>query len=129
MASARGLVFDVRFDAVVDVKGLTEMASPETLRRARTVLAMRVGLDSNRYCKVDTWHLQSTMQVTSDFENGEVRWSTRKNGRDYARYAYYDPNLGPESVKNKRTSKWFEEAKSKRIDSWRRYVKNEILKG
>ena len=129
MASARGLVFDVRFDAVVDVKGLTEMASPETLRRARTVLAMRVGLDSNRYCKVDTWLLQSTMQVTSDFENGEVRWSARKGGRDYARYAYYQDGLGPQSVANNRTSKWFETAKSRHVDSWRRYVKNEILKG
>ena len=119
----------LRFDATVDVKGLMAMASPEAVRRARTVLAMRVGLDSNRFCKVDTWFLQSTMQTTSDFEAGEVRWSARKGGRDYARYAYYQDGLGPQSVANGRTSKWFEKAKSERIDSWRRYVKNEILKG
>lgn len=119
----------LRFDATVDVKGLMAMASPEAVRRARTVLAMRVGLDSNRFCKVDTWFLQSTMQTTSDFEAGEVRWSARESGREYARYAYYQDGLGPESVSNGRTSKWFEKAKSERIDSWRRYVKNEILKG
>lgn len=95
-----------------DLDGLTKRFGEYRLKQIQKSLALQVGTDSNKFCKEDTGLTKSTMRTSSNFEAGEVSWTT-----PYANEAYYDPRV--RSVKNPNaTSRWFETAKSQRMDSW-----------
>lgn len=89
-------------------------------RRAAEVqirLDAQVLKDSNRYVPLDTSNLQKSAIISTVIGSGLITWRT-----PYARAQYYGlPN------KNTNTNpfaacKWFEVAKSKNIETWRKLL-------
>lgn len=84
------------------------------IERAQLALTERVRTDSNVYCKVDTGSTRDSAVV---LDPKTVAWTTR-----YATYAYYDSH----ALKGKNpqaSSKWFETAKKRHMNDWRKVVK------
>lgn len=79
--------------------------------------------DSNIYCPLDTSMLQKSAITSSVLGSGLLIWNT-----PYAKAQYY--GLKNKSLdKNPNAScKWFEVAKSKRLDVWRKLVDDEYHK-
>lgn len=101
----------------IDISGIEERYSEDAVKSAQRQVAMRIGTDSNRYCKWDTGATYNSMVPNSDFEDGEIRWST-----PYASDAYNNPNVGTHpTVPNGKTdphAQWFEVAKSRHFSQW-----------
>lgn len=103
-----------------DLSRLDARFAAGKLKQAQTRLAMQVGADSNKFCKVDTGATQASMQAGSNFEGGEVSWTT-----PYAVYAYYQPSALHQRNPNA-TSRWFETAKSQRLGDWTKLVRDSL---
>lgn len=112
----------LKFNVNSDISGLRQRFSASQLKAAQTLFAMRVGLDSNKYCKVDTGQTQRSMQTSSNFAAGEVSWDT-----SYAKAAYYSPSAKHDKNPSA-SSKWFEIAKRNHQAAWLEYAKEQLGK-
>lgn len=105
------------FTVNVDIAEIESAYDEGNLKRAQTLFARRVGDDSNRYCKWDTGATWESMVGSSDFESGDITWST-----PYAGEAYYNPSVGTHpTVPNGKTephAQWFEVAKGRHLSQW-----------
>lgn len=110
------------FTVDVNLSEIEHAYSDDTLKKAQTLLAQRVGTDSNRYCKWDTGATWESMTGSSDFESGTITWST-----PYASEAYYNPSVGSHpTVMNGKTEphpQWFEVAKGRHSTQWMQLAK------
>lgn len=109
------------FTVNVDIAEIEHAYDEGNLKRAQTLFARRVGDDSNRYCKWDTGDTHDSMVPNSDFEEGEIRWTTA-----YASEAYNDPAIGEHPSRPRETEphwKWFEYAKGAHLPQWTRLAK------
>lgn len=101
----------------MDLASIEDAFSADSLKQAQTLLARRIGDDSNRYCKWDTGATWESMVPNSDFEAGEISWAT-----PYAGEAYYNPNVGTHPTNpNGKTDphpQWFEVAKGRHLPQW-----------
>lgn len=100
----------------IDLSGIDERFSEDAMKSAQKQVAMRIGTDSNRYCKWDTGATHDSMVPNSDFEDGEIRWTT-----PYASDAYNNPTIGEHPSRPRQTdphSQWFEFAKSRHFSQW-----------
>ena len=110
----------LRIQVTKDLAPLEARFSDDKLKAAQTRLAMQVGDDSNKFCKEDTRQTHDSMKTSSNFEAGEVSWTT-----SYANEAYYDPRARKQKNPNA-TSKWFETAKSQRLENWTTLVRRSL---
>lgn len=103
-----------------DLSGIERRFSDSSVRKAQKSLALQVGNDSNVYCKVDTGQTRATMASSSDFENGDVSWST-----SYAKAAYYASGAS-HRVNPSAQPQWFEVAKQSRLRNWQETVRKAL---
>lgn len=89
---------------------------------AQKKLDAQVLNDSNYFCPMKTGTLQKSAVIYTRIGSGEVVWKT-----PYARGQYYGENLiHPHAPNPNACAKWFETAKARHMDDWKRLVENEI---
>lgn len=92
-------------------------------------LTRLVEFDTRPYVKRDTGQTERSA-AASDFASGVIVYSaTDSRGRQYAGYAYEDPNVSEKDNNPRATSRWFEAAASDRMAEWLRYVANALAGG
>ena len=114
-----GITFSVRadFDEAALMRRFRDGAS-----RAQKKLDAQVIADSNFYCPLKTGTLQRSATIGSVIGSGTVRWVT-----PYARRQYYGVGFDRSKDPNPNaTAKWFEAAKARKQEQWRRLVEDEI---
>lgn len=90
--------------------------------RAQKKLDAQVIADSNYYCPPKTGTLQRSAIIGSVIGSGTVRWVT-----PYARRQYYGVGFDRSKDPNPNaTAKWFEAAKARKTEQWRRLAEDEI---
>ena len=90
--------------------------------KAQKKLDAQVVADSNFYCPLKTGTLQRSATIGSVIGSGTVRWVT-----PYARRQYYGVGFDRSKDPNPNaTAKWFEAAKARKQEQWRRLVEDEI---
>ncbi len=93
--------------------------------RAQKKLDAQVLADSNYYCPLKTGTLQKSAIVGTVIGSGVVRWVT-----PYARRQYYGVGFDRSKDPNPNaTAKWFEAAKARKAEQWRRLVEDEVGRG
>lgn len=92
-------------------------------------LTRLVQADTAPYVKRDSGQtMDSAMQ--SDFASGVITYSASDSrGRQYAGYAYTDPDVAGTDKNPKATARWFESAKTDRLSDWVRFVAETITSG
>ncbi|MEG2934756.1 MAG: minor capsid protein [Gordonibacter sp.] len=97
----------------VDLKAIEAAYSPAALRKRQAAFAQRVGFDMRKHVPEDEGTLRDSMDVASDYENGQIIWDT-----PYAKRVYNADNV--RTVKNVNAApQWGEVAKAEKVDSWR----------
>ena len=92
------------------------------VHRAQIKLDIQVVNDSNYYCPKLNNILQPSAVKDTVAGSGKVRWTV-----DYARRQYYGEHFDHSKSRNPNaTAKWFESAKARRADDWRKLVDDEI---
>ena len=117
----KGLILEfsmrVNFDEAAAMRRVQKNAS-----RAQMKLDAQVVADSNYHCPLKTGTLQRSAIIGTVIGSGTVRWVT-----PYARRQYYGEGFDRSKDPNPNaTAKWFETAKARKLDQWRRLVENEI---
>lgn len=114
-----GITFSVR----ADFDGAAASARiGAAVRMAQEKLDAQVIADSNYYCPLKTGTLQRSAIIGSVTGSGTVRWVT-----PYARRQYYGVGFDRSKDPNPNaTAKWFEAAKARKSEQWRRLVEDEI---
>lgn len=98
----------------MDVNAAVARRAP-LIKRAQAALDTQVIKDSNYYCPEQEGTLQSSALTASKIGEGKVSYAT-----PYARNQYYNlPNKSHDKNPNARM-KWFEEAKARHLEDWRR---------
>lgn len=93
--------------------------------RAQKKLDAQVLADSNYYCPLKTGTLQKSAVIGTVIGSGVVRWVT-----PYARRQYYGVGFDRSKDPNPNaTAKWFEAAKARKAEQWRRLVEDEVGRG
>ncbi|MCM1218943.1 MAG: minor capsid protein, partial [Lachnospiraceae bacterium] len=88
-------------------------------------LDARVLADSNFFVPLKTSTLQKSAIVHTRIGSGVVRWVT-----PYAHRQYYGVGFDHSKQSNPNAcAKWFEAAKARFMDSWKRMVENEVERG
>jgi hypothetical protein len=92
-------------------------------------LAHLVQADTAPYVKRDSGQtMGSAMQ--SDFSSGVITYSASDSkGRQYAGYAYTDPDVADTDKNPKATARWFEAAKADHLADWVRHVAETVTRG
>ncbi len=94
----------------------------EKTHRAQMKLDAQVVTDSNYYCPQLQHMLEDSAKIDTILGRGQVRWTT-----DYARRQYYGVHFDHSQSDNPNaTAKWFESAKARKLEAWRRLVEDEI---
>lgn len=92
-------------------------------------LTRLVQSDTAPYVKRDTDQTMNSAEH-SDFSSGVIVYSASdKKGRQYAGYAYTDPDVADTDKNPKATARWFEAAKEDRLSDWVRFVAETITSG
>lgn len=73
--------------------------------------------DSNYFCPLDTGTLQKSGIIHSVLGSGLLEWKT-----PYARSQYYDIKYKKHDRNPNATMKWFESAKARYLEKWRRLI-------
>ena len=113
----------ITFSVSADFDGAAASARiGAAVRRAQAKLDAQVVADSNFYCPLKTGTLQRSATIGSVIGSGTVRWVT-----PYARRQYYGVGFDRSKDPNPNaTAKWFEAAKARKQEQWRRLVEDEI---
>lgn len=92
-------------------------------------LTRLIEFDTRPYVKVDTRQTMDSA-ASSDFSSGVIVYSAHdKRGRQYAGYAYSDPNVAKTDRNAHATSRWYEAASADRLSEWVKYVAQAIVDG
>ena len=92
------------------------------VKRAQMKLDTQVITDSNYFVPKDTATLEKSAVIRTVIGSGLVKWKT-----DYARRQYYGLNFDHSKQSNPSAcAKWFEAAKARWLDKWRKLVNDEI---
>jgi len=92
------------------------------IKRAQMKLDTQVVADSNYFVPNKTSTLQKSAIINPVIGTGLVIWDT-----DYARRQYYGENFDHSKQLNPNAcAKWFETAKARKLEQWRRLVNDEI---
>lgn len=92
------------------------------VKRAQLKLDTQVVADSNYFAPNKTGTLQKSAIVNTVIGNGLVLWHT-----PYANRQYYGESFDHSKQKNPNAcAKWFEAAKARWLEKWRRLVNDEI---
>lgn len=95
------------------------------IHKAQMKLDQQVITDSNYYCPLKTGTLQKSALINTVLGSGLVRWVT-----PYARSQYYGVNFDRSQDPNPNAcAKWFEAAKSRKLEQWRNLVDDAIKHG
>ena len=96
----------------------------ESASRAQKKLDSAVLKDSNFYCPMYQSVLQKSGIAHTVIGSGQIIWRT-----PYARAQYYGMNFDHKKSNNPyATAKWFETAKSKKLNEWKKLVYDEYNK-
>ncbi len=117
---------------VFEIAAKVNFNEAETMRRfhngasrAQKKLDAQVLADSNYYCPLKTGTLQKSAVIGTVIGSGVVRWVT-----PYARRQYYGVGFDRSKDPNPNaTAKWFEAAKARKAEQWRRLVEDEVGRG
>jgi hypothetical protein len=91
------------------------------IERAQILLDEQVAADSNEYAPEDKGTLKDSVYLGSKMGSGLLVWEDPK-----ARRLYHGIDFNFSKDKNPNAqAKWFEAAKYKRLDAWRRIVNEE----
>lgn len=94
----------------------------KAIKRAQMKLDTQVITDSNYFVPKDTTTLEKSAVGDTVIGSGLVRW-----GEDYARRQYYGIDFDHSKQKNPNAcAKWFEAAKARWLEKWRKLVNDEI---
>lgn len=89
---------------------------------AQMKLDVQIVNDSNYYCPQLNMDLRNSGISETVAGSGQVRWVT-----DYARRQYYGVDFDHSKSRNPNaTAKWFESAKARKLEQWRKLVEDEI---
>ena len=92
------------------------------IHKAQIKLDAQVLADSNFYCPLKEGELQKSAIIDTVIGSGLVKWST-----SYARRQYYGVNFDHSQQKNPNAcAKWFEAAKARKMEQWRKLVDDTI---
>lgn len=92
------------------------------IRKAQMKLDQQVITDSNFYCPLKTGALQKSAQINTVIGSGLVVWKT-----PYARAQYYGVNFDRSKDPNPNAcAKWFEAAKARKMEQWRKLVDDTV---
>ena len=93
-----------------------------SIYKAQIRLDQQVITDSNFYCPLKTGTLQKSAIINTVLGSGLVKWRT-----PYARAQYYGVNLDRSKDPNPNAcAKWFEAAKARKMEQWRKLVDDTI---
>lgn len=119
MSNVGGIIFTVRgiFD---ELAAKSRIAAAEY--RAQMKLDQQVITDSNYFCPLKTGTLQDSAQIHTVIGSGLLVWQT-----PYARAQYYGVDFDRSKDPNPNAcAKWFEAAKSRKKEQWRRIVNDTV---
>ena len=92
------------------------------IHKAQIRLDQQVITDSNFYCPLKTGTLQKSGIINTVLGSGLVVWKT-----PYARAQYYGVNFDRSKDPNPNAcAKWFEAAKARKMEQWRKLVDDTI---
>ena len=92
------------------------------VKRAQMKLDTQVITDSNYFVPKDTTTLEKSAVISTVIGSGLVKWKT-----PYARRQYYGLDFDHSKQSNPSAcAKWFEAAKARWLDKWRKLVNDEI---
>ena len=92
------------------------------IHKAQIRLDQQVITDSNFYCPLKTGTLQKSAIINTVLGSGLVKWRT-----PYARAQYYGVNFDHSKSANPNAcAKWFEAAKARKMEQWRKLVDDTI---
>lgn len=107
----------VSFDEAALMKRLQKGASMAQMRLDQQVLT-----DSNYFCPLKTGTLQKSAIIGTVIGSGTVSWNT-----PYARRQYYGVDFDRSQDPNPNAcAKWFEAAKARKLEQWRRLVDDTV---
>lgn len=116
-AKEAGIQLKIQFDEALRKKQIDS----KTLKAQRKLDA-QVLKDSNFYCPMDTGTLQKSAILNTVIGSGRIIWNT-----PYAVEQYYDrPNKSHDKNPNARM-RWFEVAKTKKMNEWVKLVEDEYF--
>lgn len=94
----------------------------KAIKLAQMKLDQQVITDSNYYCPLKTGALQKSAQINTVIGSGLIVWRT-----PYARAQYYGVNFDRSKDPNPNAcAKWFEAAKSRKLEAWRKLVSDTV---
>ena len=119
MNNAGGIEFTVKGNFN---EAATRARLKAAVKRAQMKLDTQVITDSNYFVPKDTTMLEKSAVINTVIGSGLVKWKT-----PYARRQYYGLNFDHSKQSNPSAcAKWFEAAKARWLDKWRKLVNDEI---
>ena len=95
------------------------------IHKAQTKLDQQVITDSNYYVPIKTHTMENSAIINTVLGSGLVKWRT-----DYVRRQYYGVNFDHSKQRNPNAcAKWFEAAKARKMEQWRKLVDDTIKNG
>jgi hypothetical protein len=92
------------------------------IHRAQMKLDAQVLADSNYFIPIKTHTMENSAIINTVLGSGEVKWVT-----PYARLQYYGVNFDHSKQRNPNAcAKWFEAAKARKMEQWRKLVDDTI---
>lgn len=92
------------------------------IHKAQMKLDQQVITDSNYYVPIKTHTMENSAIINTVLGSGLVKWRT-----DYARAQYYGVNFDHSKQFNPNAcAKWFEAAKARKMEQWRKLVDDTI---
>lgn len=94
----------------------------KAIKRAQMKLDTQVITDSNYFVPKNTTTLEKSAVINTVIGSGIIKWRT-----PYARRQYYGIDFDHSKQKNPNAcAKWFEAAKARWLEKWRKLVNDEI---
>lgn len=119
MNNAGGIEFTVKGNFN---EAATRARLKAAVKRAQMKLDTQVITDSNYFIPHITGTLEDSAVISTVIGSGLVKWKT-----DYARRQYYGINFDHSKQSNPSAcARWFEAAKARWLDKWRKLVNDEI---
>lgn len=92
------------------------------IHKAQMKLDVQVLADSNYYVPIKTHTMENSSIESTKIGSGEIVWRTR-----YARRQYYGVDFDHSKQSNPNAcAKWFEAAKARKTEQWRKLVNDTI---
>lgn len=112
----------VQVRITTDLGGMLAALDSAEAGAALELLTLTVEEDMRPYVKKDTGKLEGSAQKSSDFARGRIVYTAEDaRGREYAGYAYDDPNVGKHDGQNRKAAaQWAEVSAADRMGEWER---------